>query len=89
MPPKKKAKASIQASSPPAADDESMVAASPIKPAEEQQKPQYDILKDPWTDEQETSLFKGIIKWKPAGRVKSIRCVIDCLLIQACTNISV
>ena len=66
MPPRKKAKAA--AASSPVADEDAMAidtprVAEPVEPA----KPSYDILKDPWTDEQETSLFKGIIKWKPAG----------------------
>jgi hypothetical protein len=69
MPPRKKAKGNTGASSTPAADEDSMVIDTPQ--AEEPPKPTYDILKDPWTDEQETSLFKGIIKWKPAGKVIS------------------
>jgi MRG-binding protein len=66
MPPKKKGKAagSTRAASTPVPDEDAM----DIDPKEnEDEKEGYDILKDPWTDEQETSLFKGIIKWKPAG----------------------
>jgi DASH complex subunit ASK1 len=66
MPPRKKTKGSTQAASTPAADEDAMVADAPQ--VEEPVKPSFDILKDPWTDEQETSLFKGIIKWKPAGK---------------------
>ncbi|KAJ5729056.1 uncharacterized protein N7483_003564 [Penicillium malachiteum] len=33
----------------------------------------YDILSDPWTDEQETALLKAIIKWKPVGVHKHFR----------------
>lgn len=70
MPPKKKAKAAAAASTP-TADEDPMVIDTPQPHTEEPQKPAaYDILKDPWTDEQETSLFKGIIKWKPAGELK-------------------
>jgi MRG-binding protein len=64
MPPRKKNKGSVRAASTPAADDDAMVIDTPVAGPP---KPIYDILKDPWTDEQETSLFKGIIKWKPAG----------------------
>jgi len=69
MPPRKKNKGSVRAPSTPVADEDAMAVDTPqtdttgAKP-----NPTYDILKDPWTDEQETSLFKGIIKWKPAGK---------------------
>lgn len=65
MPPRKKAKA---APSTPIADEDSMVIDSPT-PKAHAKEPEYDILKDPWTDEQETSLFKGLMKWKPNGEI--------------------
>lgn len=74
MPPRgkkfKEARGSVRAPSTPAGDEDAMAIDTPPqaeKPTEVAPKPSYDILKDPWTDEQETSLFKGIIKWKPAG----------------------
>ena len=27
------------------------------------------IIDDPWTDEQETALLKGIVRWKPVGEL--------------------
>jgi hypothetical protein len=85
MPPKKKGKGTARAASTPVADEDSMVIDSPKPQPVEQPKPSFDILNDPWTDEQETSLFKGIIKWKPAGNAsaKSLRIL---LTSQACTS---
>lgn len=69
MPPKKRSRRGV---STPARDDDGMEIDAPTPDVEEQNEPPtpaYDILKDPWTDEQETALFKAIIKWKPNGNV--------------------
>lgn len=66
MPPRKKARVVSQKASTPAQDENPMVVDTPEMEVTTK-KPGYDPLKDPWTDEQETSLFKGIIRWKPAG----------------------
>ena len=67
MPPRKKAK---PAPSTPVADEDAMVIDSTTPKASESNEPDQPknvILKDPWTDEQESSLFKGLMRWKPNG----------------------
>lgn len=60
MPPRKRAKAS--AASTPLAE------AQPKTPQESGPvQSQDDALQDPWADEQETQLFKSMMKWKPTG----------------------
>lgn len=66
MAPKKKTRGSLAKASTPIRDDDAMAVDTP-EVAETPQEDTYDILKNLWTDEQETSLFKGIIRWKPAG----------------------
>ncbi|KAL9083288.1 MAG: hypothetical protein Q9165_008594 [Trypethelium subeluteriae] len=64
MPPRKKAKVS-SASSPRDSQPK-----TPLEPSEaiEQRTPQVaDNIDDPWTDEQETELFKSIIRFKPTA----------------------
>lgn len=64
MPPKKKARLSSRAASAPAGNASQLI--------EEPEGPNtakigHDDLAGPWTDEQETSLFKSMIRWKPVG----------------------
>jgi MRG-binding protein len=66
MPARKKARAGAPKASMPLQDGDSMAVDTP-ETGEPTKKPAQDPLNDPWTDEQETSLFKGIIRWKPAG----------------------
>jgi hypothetical protein len=64
MPPKRKTKASSAAT--PAAEVEENAMEIDMPETSAPAKP--DPMNELWTDEQETSLFKGIIKWKPSGQ---------------------
>lgn len=60
MPPRKKTKPS--AASTPLADTQ------PKTPQDSgATQSQDDLLNDSWADEQETQLFKSMMKWKPTG----------------------
>ncbi|KAK5175157.1 uncharacterized protein LTR77_000294 [Saxophila tyrrhenica] len=62
MPPRKKAKVSHAASPTPTSQPKTPTPAesSPNKAAEQ-------LINDPWTDEEEIGLFKGLMRWKPTG----------------------
>ena len=65
MPPKKKARLSSRAASTPNGNAVPYVE-DPPTPMDDKLS-QDDSIMDPWTDEQETSLFKSVIRWKPVG----------------------
>lgn len=70
MPPKRKPRLPSRATSTPSGDIAEHLAEeiqTPIK----QDVAKAAIVSDSWTDEQETSLFKGMIRWKPVGSFRT------------------
>lgn len=65
MPPKKRAKAAHPSPTPPSP------AKSPTPAGEAEDNTDEQLLNDPWTDEEEIGLFKGLIKYKPTGTATS------------------
>ncbi|KAI9794720.1 MAG: hypothetical protein M1833_007377 [Piccolia ochrophora] len=73
MPPKKKPRLSTRAT--PLQDSQPSTTATPTDTdtPNKRQLPSVDSPADPWSDEQEIALFKGVIRWKPAGLHKHFR----------------
>jgi MRG-binding protein len=70
MPPRKKPRLSTRST--PLREGAQSKAASVSTPAEKEpsspeEAPVYTLQNDPWTDEEETLLFKSIVRWKPTG----------------------
>ncbi|MCJ1468237.1 hypothetical protein MMC07_006865 [Pseudocyphellaria aurata] len=74
MPPKRKPRLPSRATSTPSGDIvENLV--EEVQTPMKQDVAKVAIVSDSWTDEQETSLFKGMIRWKPVGMHKHFRMV--------------
>ncbi|KAF1811850.1 hypothetical protein P152DRAFT_474569 [Eremomyces bilateralis CBS 781.70] len=73
MPPKKRQRVSA-ATSPFPISDVPLAPPSKKDPSQlSDEAAKHDVLDDLWTDDQESSLFKSMIKWKPTGVHKHFR----------------
>lgn len=71
MPPRKKARGSLaqQSAAASARDDNAMDIDAPEDQEAAAKAAEALKCNESWTDDQVASLFKGVIRWKPAGRV--------------------
>lgn len=68
MPPKKKSRLPSRGASTPSTDNVPPAGATPAQvDTVSKVDVENDLLNDPWTDEQQTALLKGVIRWKPVG----------------------
>ena len=67
MPPRKKAPRAARHDSTPSGNAAEQATEDVPTPAEVEIARDDIHISDPWTDEQETSLYKGMIRWKPVG----------------------
>lgn len=66
MPPKRKARLPSGGASTPSVDASEQPASEPSTPPKEDNAQSAPVSHE-WTDEQETSLLKSVIRWKPVG----------------------
>ena len=66
MPPKRKSRLPTRAVSTPSVDASEQPASEPATP-QKLETAHAGLLSDVWTDEQEASLLKSVIRWKPVG----------------------
>ena len=88
MPLRKKTQPASRATSTFSADTQTPTGATPAtaateSPTKSDSQP-LQLPLDPWTDEEEISLFKGIVRWKPAGNVIFARlsCVVSPMTLR-------
>ncbi|KAI4263830.1 MAG: hypothetical protein L6R42_001037 [Xanthoria sp. 1 TBL-2021] len=74
MPPRKKARGPSRAASSPSANALHDALITRDTNTKTPDKP-HTLQDDPWTDDQEAVLFKGIIRWKPVGVHKHFRMI--------------
>lgn len=68
MPPRKRAKASAASTPLTETQPKTPQDTGPAAHSQDHSSPQNEnIFSDPWTDDQETWLFKSMMKWKPTG----------------------
>ncbi|KAK1020242.1 hypothetical protein LTR33_019116, partial [Friedmanniomyces endolithicus] len=71
MPPRKRTRISQATSPTPTSQPPTPAAAEVASPSKSEDK----LLTDPWTDEEEIGLFKGLMTWKPTGIHKHFRLI--------------